>query len=159
MRQVFPDLFVGTVSDLSLMRPAVNLSRIHHYRSQGWGMSKFEDHRLDPTYLIYENQPDFLSVNWVDGREELFDYQGKGVRTCQRILDFLEANNHRSRLIVCDHGLSRSPAMAVLYLAKREQVLPNNPADAFDTYHMFDPSAVFSPGIVDFLHHRWEEIQ
>lgn len=91
-------------------------------------------------------------------KRDFFDWQGKGVETIKKILDFIEAQKWQV-YIFCDQGISRSPSVALLYLAKRLKVIPDENFDAARQdflllYPMYNPG-----GIKDFISQHWEEIK
>jgi predicted protein tyrosine phosphatase len=113
---------------------------------------------LAPThqyYLIYENQS-HLFLNMVDMPQELAPRFTHPI--IRQFLAFMQANTGRKILIHCNFGESRSPSLAMFYLAKIG-VIPNNNYDeasnAFSTiYPLFNPNR----GITLYLQHNWNEL-
>lgn len=74
-------------------------------------------------------------------------------------LDFIEKSD-KSVLISCNQGISRSPSVAMLYLAKRDKVvngenLDEAEGDFLKLYNQYNPGV----GIKIFLKQNWEKIQ
>lgn len=151
MLEISPDLFIGTIADIGRMPLTVNLS-------SKWHKAQHPD--LNPQhhcYIIHED-PTLLSVNWVDGPAAYFDYQGQGVNTCERILDFLSRHKDQPRLIVCDQGMSRSPSIAMLYLAKRHYGEAIGYDKAYEIIKLLYPTYNPGSGITEFLKNNWNDI-
>jgi predicted protein tyrosine phosphatase len=67
---------------------------------------------------------------------------------------------HRKVIVHCNRGKSRAPSLAMLYMAKRLQVLPGadsyaGVAEAFRTSHPYQPSR----GISMWLARHWAMIK
>ncbi len=132
----------------------VNVSSKYHYELHGWQKGfKYAD---DPCYITCEKD-NFMSVNWIDASAQFYDWQGKGVETFIKVLDFIEKQD-KQVYIFCDKGHSRSPSVALLYLSKRLRVIPSDSFEAakeefLKLYPMYEPG-----GIKDFITSHWEEI-
>jgi hypothetical protein len=160
MIEVHSNLFVGTV-DEAVTLPQKDWKKIFaannfHYQMHGWTRGgRYQNH---PYYVIHE-EADFISLNWVDGPANYFDYQGKGVEIVQRVLTFIDNNLPESQIIIaCNQGKSRSPSLALVYLAKRLHVIADTSyedarRDFLQKYPRYEPS-----GIADFLSQKWENL-
>lgn len=110
-----------------------------------------------PEYLV-AHRPGNLYANLIDPPVPLFKLE-----IFAPILDFIKesvGDGDRRCIIHCNAGLSRAPSLALLYLAKRAELLPNDSfavaREAFLTkYPLYAPGA----GLVMFLTERWGEIQ
>lgn len=152
-------IHVGTRADAPLRDDAdwavVNTAKTVHCEIMGWGNRPPADH---PNYVEYEDGQ-LLSFNWVDGPANLFDYQGRGVERFVHALDFIDAWYPTKQILInCDQGQSRSPTVALLYLAKRLHELPGSSyADARSAFQEMYPT--YAPkGIADFVSAHWAEI-
>jgi len=153
-------LHVGTRLDSTLRNDdawaVVNTAKTVHCEIMGWGNRPPSDH---PNYVEFEDGQ-LLSFNWVDGAAYLFDYQGRGIERFTRALDFIDRwYPTKDILINCDQGQSRSPTVAMLYLAKRLGTIPGGSfADARsafqEIYRGYAPK-----GIADFVSGHWDEIK
>jgi hypothetical protein len=161
MKQLAEGLYVGTVSEhLDLENEAwaiVSAAQTVHYPLLQWNWTTRKPDRNHPNYILYE-QPRHLSLNWVDGPAHLYKWSGPA--TFIRVLDFVERElaAPRSVLIRCDQGMSRSPTLALLYLAKRLKTLPDTSfldarAEFAKIYPSYHPS-----GIADYVSQVWTEI-
>ena len=111
-------IYVGTREDSQLRHDSswaiVNTAKMVHVEVKGWGNAPPRDH---PHYLAFE-EGQFLSFNWVDGASRMYDWSGPAAFI--RALDFIDKwYESKNILINCGLGQSRSPTVALLYLAKR----------------------------------------
>ena len=161
MREVAEKLYVGTVRDVvPAGLPAwsvVSTAQTVHYRLLGSDRKFNKPDQSHPNYIMLE-QEHHLSLNWVDGPAPL--YRWSGPATFQFVLDFIdrELSGGRNVLIRCDQGQSRSPSIALLYLAKRQHRIPSESflaarAAFQEIYPSYQPS-----GIADYLNEVWPEI-
>jgi len=151
------NLFIGDRGDSRLRHDpewaVVNTAKTVHCEVMGWSSVTPKGH---PNYLSFE-QDNFLSFNWVDGGA--FLYNMSGPESFTRALDFIERwAPTRNVLINCDLGQSRSPTVALLYLAKRLHVIPDTSfaeakAEFLKLYPRYTPA-----GIGDFVAAHWDEI-
>lgn len=110
-----------------------------------------------PEYLWAE-RPGHLVMNLIDPPVPLFK-----IESFTMALDFLDialGTEAQHALIHCNQGLSRAPSIALVYLAKRRGVLPDD--SFFSAREIFltkYPSYQPGHGLVMFLNERWSEIQ
>ena len=151
------NIYVGTKADSRLRSdPAwavVNTAKTVHVEAKGWSNAPPRDH---PDYLAFEDGQ-FISFNWVDGASRMYDWSGPAAFV--RALDFIDKwYESKNILINCDLGQSRSPTVALLYLAKRLHLIP---ADSFTNsmaaFQLLYPSYAPS-GIAQFVSAHWNEI-
>ena len=150
-------IHVGTRED-SLIRSdaawaVVNTAKTVHIDAKGWSNAPPRDHAH---YLAFE-EGQFLSFNWVDGPARMYDWSGSAAFV--RALDFIDVwYPSKEILINCDLGQSRSPTIALLYLAKRLHLIPDSSfATARPEFQALYP--VYAPsGIADFVSAHWTEI-
>ena len=111
----------------------------------------------DPYYILYKKDR-ILSVNFVDGDDpKYYDWQGGGVSVFTQILDFIDDQKDKKVLINCNQGISRSPSVAMLYLAKRSKLITNNSFDsAMQEFTRIYPNYTPGLGIRLFLSQNWE---
>lgn len=162
MVEIAPRLFIATEDEISDLNPfeysLCSLAQTFHYQIHSW--KRGENHKNDPCYLMCSHSNQILSVNWVDGDERLFDYQGKGVETLQKILTWIEyqLDHNRKVLVMCNQGLSRSPTVALVYLAKVLKTLPNSSFTKAKEQFLNDYPEYQPKGIADFVNHHWSEL-
>lgn len=152
-------LHIGTRLDATLRNDdawaVVNTAKTVHCEIMGWGNRPPSDH---PNYVEFEDGQ-LLSFNWVDGPASLFDYQRRGVERFIQALDFIDRwYPTKDILINCDQGQSRSPTLALLYLAKRLKRIPDTSFhDARMEFQMV--YLAYAPkGIAEFVSDHWDEI-
>lgn len=86
-------------------------------------------------------------------------YDWSGPEAFVRALDFIDKwYGSKNILINCDLGQSRSPTVALLYLAKRLQLIPDDSFNsARESFQLLYPQYAPS-GIADFITSHWDEI-
>lgn len=150
-------IFVGGTDASSLRHDSdwavVNTAKNVHCEILNWDNRPPRDH---PNYLVLERDQ-LLSFNWVDGPAHLYNWSGSAAFV--RALDFIDRWYHsKSVLIHCNQGQSRSPTVALLYLAKRLCIIPDSSfAAARAEFQLLYPS--YNPaGIADYVSSHWSEI-
>lgn len=144
-------LYVGNIFDYDSWRGCtVSCTKTVHREIVG------EQRPGDVEYLV-ARRPGHLILNWVDGPARLFEWSfQQGVFS--EALDFIELNLRRGEVLVhCDAGMSRSPTLSMLYLAKRGGVLPNNFLGAAAEFRRLYPRWMRG-GISDFVQRNWGQI-
>ena len=151
------NIYVGD-HESSLLRSnpdwaVVNAAKTVHCEIMGWDNRPPRDH---PNYLSYEDGQ-LLSFNWVDGEARL--YALSGAAEFNRALDFIDQwRDTKKVLITCDKGESRSPTVALLYLAKRlDKISDKSFAHARIDFEALYPENAPS-GIADFVSAHWSDI-
>lgn len=110
----------------------------------------------DENYILYTSDR-ILSVNFVDADEpHYYNWQNNGVNVFIQILDFIDKSN-TNVLINCNQGMSRSPSIAMLYLAKRKKTINDVSfeeamKDFTEIYPEYNPGR----GIHLFLKENWD---
>jgi hypothetical protein len=112
----------------------------------------------DPYYLKWASQT-HLTLNLVDGPGHLYEYGG--VALFREALDFIGARVRTGQVLIhCDQGHSRSPTLALLYLAKRARLLPDSSfAAANAEFFRHRYPAYFPGGIADYVEEHWGSIR
>jgi len=151
-------IHVGTRED-SLLRndpswAVVNTAKTVHVEVKGWSNAPPRDHS---DYLAFEDGQ-LLSFNWVDGAARMYDWSGP--EAFVRALDFIDKwYSSKNILVNCDLGQSRSPTVALLYLAKRLHLISDSSfATARSDFQAMFPGYAPS-GIADFVSAHWAEIK
>jgi hypothetical protein len=107
----------------------------------------------DPNYLAFEDAH-HLYLNLIDPTEPLFQME-----SFEAFFRFVDREiEERDVLIHCNKGESRSPSLALLYMAKRLGLLPNESYKAAAT--SFEEQFPYSPsqGIRTWLSRNWHRI-
>jgi hypothetical protein len=157
MFEVYPNLFIGTERDCFYTQTN-EWAVIHackspcHQQALGYRGSLPKHH---PYYLVYE-RGNHLFLNIIDPDTPLFKPQ-----LFIDSLDFIE--NHitqRKVLIHCNLGLSRSPSLALLYLAKRAKVINGeNYEEATKDFIKLYPHYRPRRGIAIYLNVQWKNFK
>lgn len=158
MKSVYPGLWVGDIGDYRRGMAAVVVSATQtvHYEKGGWSRK----HRPSPDDRAYlaGNWGFHYTLNWVDGGPHLYEWGGP--EAFVTALDFIDQERGKGNevLVHCDAGLSRSPTLALIYLAKRVDVISNASfAAAKEEFLQVYPD--YNPGgIAEYVAAHWEEI-
>ena len=152
MRQVHPLVFVGDDADCRIA--SSRLAVVH--------ACKFPCHQraihprgvTEDNWLVFETGFD-LYLNIIDPESPLFVPE-----TFHRFLDFAQRQHDTGRrlLVHCNRGESRSPSLAMLFLAKRLVAISNESHEAASTefarlYPAYSPNS----GIRQYLTEHWSE--
>jgi protein-tyrosine phosphatase len=128
MKNIFDNrLFVGNIDDIYGLSneewAIVHATQTIHYQIFNWNRTTNKPNKNHPNYIYYEKE-NHLSLNWVDGAAILYRWSGND--TFEKILNFIDKwITQRKVLVHCDQGFSRSPAICLLYLAKRAKIISN----------------------------------
>lgn len=158
MEEVAENLFVGDESDCY---HASEMAVVHackhpcHQDELGYSGSLSQDHS---EYLVASRNSD-LYLNIVDmDRKFSHDFTEPIVTAA---LDFIEEHIGSTEVLVhCNQGQSRSPALAMLFLAKRRDDIPaSSYEDAKQEFREMYP--LFRPGngIDAYLRDYWNELE
>jgi hypothetical protein len=160
MIEISKKLYIGNMQDLQGISyddyAVVHATQTIHYEIMGWNRTTNKPDKNNPNYILWKNN-NRLSLNWVDGDAYLFNWSG--AKTFIMVLNFIDDwVNKRKVLIHCDQGLSRSPTLGLLYLAKRLKIITEDSfsaalSDFVKIYPIYQPK-----GIADFVNQHWIEI-
>jgi predicted protein tyrosine phosphatase len=154
MYEVHQNLFVG--DDTSCQRGSSDLAVVHackhpcHVRAVGYTGSLPSNH---PNYLVLKD--DFnLYLNMIDPDKPLFMPP-----LFTEFLDF--SKNHwqegRPILVHCNRGESRSPTLAMMFMAKELDIITNNSyQEAAKEFQNIYPSYNPGLGIQTYLRKNWQ---
>lgn len=159
--EVHPNLFVGSERDCPFatrgrLAPE-ELAVVHackspcHQKAVGYRGNLPPDH---PHYLVLDRGND-LFLNMIDPQKPLFMPP-----LFERSLEFIEKHvKIRKVLIHCNLGNSRSPSLALLYMAKRAKVISDEsyPAAVQDFRPVF-PGYHPGLGIQIYLSQNWNQL-
>lgn len=150
MRQVSDRLLVGSSSDAhGWDGPLVSACQSWHY--QRIGCTRKNPPAKDRADYIVAEGDGWLSLNWVDGPEELFEWGGTEPWT--RAFDFIDRQTDPV-LVHCDKGQSRSPTLTLAYLARRASEIPAGWFPAVEAFQALYPN--YAPnGIYFWLSANW----
>jgi protein-tyrosine phosphatase len=161
MLEVATSLYVGTSLEARQVFQKeewrlANVAKTIHLEIHHWS----KPDNKSPYYILHEEEQ-WVSVNWVDApRPELFNYQNKGVSVVKKVLVFIQKGLQEDKkvLVSCDQGLSRSPSVAMLYLAKVLHMIPDGSfAEAAREFVKIYPRYQPASGIGMFLAEHWFE--
>lgn len=96
-----------------------------------------------------------LYINWQD----LEGVEGFEVSDFINAMNFIDDHIKVRRVLVhCDWGQSRSATLAMVYLSKRLQLLPDNFFDAVAEFKVIYPNYHLPSGISKFVNKYWSQI-
>jgi len=152
MTNVYGNLWVGSLEDSNLINKK-EYAIIHATKSS-----------FDKSFgqVIYEVENE-LFLNWVDSKEaKYFDFNNCGISVFEKTLNFIDKWINSKKIFVhCNEGISRSPSIIMVYMAKRMGVITNK--DHVFTEREFTdnfyPSYFAGKGISDFLFKNWFKIK
>ena len=160
MIEVDNDLFVGDERDYEF-----NVSRqegwavVHAckepYHRQALGYSSRGAPKNHPEYLV-ARRGDRLILNMVDANDPTFFAK----EMIDQALDFIDEYLSKGErvLVHCNQGESRSPSIALIYLASRTGVLPKDSLEEAETkfttlYPRYNPK----PGLREHIRQNWAQ--
>lgn len=160
MLRIANNVYVGNLEGLIFTNKKdwaiIHASQRYHYYVMGWDYKDHKPNKSHTNYLHYQYKNE-ISLNWVDGRSELYDWVG--VETFNNLLDFIEDRSKTLKVFIhCDLGKSRSPTVGLLYLAKRTDIIPGFSYEiAYKKFKKIYPQ--YNPGgIADYVSDNWDKI-
>ena len=159
--QVCKNVYVGDTEGLVFVNKKdwaiIHASQKFHYKLFSWNYTNNKPPKNHPNYLKYKEKHE-ISLNLVDGKASLYDWFG--VAGFIELLDFIEENLKLGKkvFIHCDKGESRSPSIALLFMAKRLNALNKRSyLEACKQFTKIYPK--YNPlGIAEFLYINWNDI-
>lgn len=155
MINVTDRILIGTEKDCSFHTLA-GWAVIHackhpcHSNAIGYKGSLPNNH---PNYLILE-KANHLFLNMVDMEQELLPrFTNPIMQASIRFIDKF-ISDHQV-LIHCNQGLSRSPSIALIYLAKKGMIDNNNLNDAIKSFTKLYPGYRPANGILKYMLNNW----
>lgn len=158
MFEVHPNLFVGSQVDYETDPFAFGEWAVIHackepYHRQALGYSGRAVSKTHPEYLI-ARRPNRLILNLIDVENPLYIPD----EIMETSIAFIHASlaTERRVLVHCNQGLSRSPAIAMLYLATHTERLPKASFEqAIRLFLQMYPPFAPAGGVYGFLQSRW----
>lgn len=150
------NIHIGSKHDLGQIQDESNWSFVHACKTSHQARLGYTRPPKDSPYYIEFEDGNHLYLNWVDEPSGRY-FQ---VQTFLNAMDFIDKHIGEGNqvFIHCDMGQSRSPSLAMTYLAKRTEYLPNDFQEAVNKfrneYPPFNPS-----GIIRFISLNWENIK
>jgi hypothetical protein len=159
MVEVHPNLFVGSQVDYESNSSALSEWAVIHackepYHRQALGYSGRAVSKNHPEYLIVR-RPNRLILNLIDVENPLY-IPNEIMEASVAFIHACLAAQQRV-LVHCNQGLSRSPSIAMLYLATYTERLPKASFEEatrlfIQMYPLFAPAG----GVYGFLRNRWD---
>jgi predicted protein tyrosine phosphatase len=152
------NLYLGSKYDLGITNDSdwafVHACKTYHLARLG------QQNNTSEHYIMFEEK-NHLYINWVDAPSpKMFDWKGHGVINFTRVLDFIDSQIGDKKVFVhCDQGQSRSPAVTMLYMAKRQKSLPEDFYKARIEFAKIYTDYFSDSGITKFIEYNWENIK
>lgn len=158
MQEIYTNLYVGNDNDCNKSTDK-DIAIIHACKSCHQKILDYKKSlpNTDKNYLIYQNNNNNLFLNLVDMKKEFSREYTDPIM--KQSLDFIEENIHIKTVIIhCNQGMSRSPSIALLYLAKKNLISNNNylnaKQDFLEKYKNYNPGR----GIEEYLKNNWQTL-
>lgn len=159
MTEIHKNLYVGNETDYEFkVRNQEGWSVIHackepyHRQALGYrGRGASKDH---PEYLMAKRE-NRLILNLVDVKDPAYIAKEIMDEALQFIGQSLEAD--RKVLVHCNQGMSRSPGIALLYLAKEGIINNTSFEEALADFEKIYPGISMAGGMKGFLEEKWGE--
>ena len=158
MYEIFEGLFIGNDIDCNIYSKNNDFAIIHacktcHQRVLRYNKSLSQ---LDPNYLIYE-MDNHLFLNLVDMPQELLPkYKNPIMIKSMSFIDDYISN--KNILIHCNQGQSRSPSLALIYLARQNVISNVSYQSALKDFIKLYPIYNAGTGIALYLNHNWIDL-
>ncbi len=160
MMQITENLFVGNGDDC-LEWSEKNICVIHackypcHTGALGYSGALPKGH---PHYLIYEEGLN-LYLNMVDMNQALTHIFAAPMLT--KAMNFIDKHIDDWKILVhCNHGVSRAPTIALLWLAKRAKKISDvSYAQARKGFEVFYPDYAPCRGMEIYLETHWDQLK
>jgi hypothetical protein len=155
MIEVSHNLYIGTDADCASRSVAyvIHACKTCHQRALGYHGSLPSSH---PNYLIFETGDD-LYLNLVDMDQSLLPkFTHPIMAAALRFIDTLIDSG--PVLVHCNQGFSRSPAVGLVYLARKGEITASSYREARADFMKLFPA--YAPGIGISLHleRNWREL-
>ncbi len=158
MIEIFKNIFIGTDQECSFNPPS-DLAIIHacknpcHAGSVGYRGSLSSNH---PYYLVMEKGQN-LFLNMVDMEKELSPIYTHPIM--KAAIDFIEKHiGERKILVHCNQGMSRSPSIVLLYLARIGAIPGDSYSNAAISFQRIYPYFNSGRGIALYMNNNWDEL-
>jgi len=160
MMEVYANLYVGDENDC-FYKDKQEWAAVHackspcHQKAVGYRGNLPKNH---PNYLILEKE-NHLYLNMVDMSMPLsHEFTGPIILTA---LDFINKHIESKKILIhCNLGYSRSPAIALLFMAKRKKSITNESyTKAKEDFKMKYPNYNPGRGIEIYLTNYWIELK
>lgn len=158
MTVVYPNLYIGAEQECNFT-PSTEWAVIHacknpcHVRAVGYRGSLPSSH---PNYLILE-KTGHLFLNMVDMEQALLPVYADPIM--KAAMAFISRRIIEQKILIhCNQGVSRSPSIALLYLAHIGHISKDSYSEASGDFLKLYP--VFNPGrgISLYMNNHWKEL-
>lgn len=158
MVEIHKNLFIGSENNCTL-NTVNGLAVIHackypcHAKAVGYKGNLPKNH---PHYLIMERQS-HLFLNMVDMEQELHPLFTNPIM--QAAMNFIDKNIETNKVLIhCNQGISRSPSIGLLYLAKKRIISNGKFNDALSEFVKLYPYYQPGKGIALYLAKNWNDL-
>jgi len=156
MREIHTNLFVGGDDACASCATKPEFAILHackscHQEALAYRSALPPSH---PSYLIHEN-PSHLYLNMVDMPNELLpEYTHPMVK---RAMEFIEQNLKTKKVLIhCNFGMSRSPSLGLIYLARTGIIPKSSLEKAAGVFAKLYPRYSPGEGISLYMKRNWD---
>lgn len=162
MTELFKHFYVGDDGDCRFLRGDADLFIVHACKSpchsEGVGYKGNLD-KKHPYYLTYQTKND-LYLNIIDADTPLPAEFGDPI--FKKALDFIESKYNKSPyskvLVHCNRGQSRSPSIALVFMAKKGEIDSISYDTATRDFKKLYPEYAPGKGIAHYLENNWAKL-
>ena len=150
MIEIINNLYIGTDIDcFNFAEFKIHACKTCHQHRLGYRCSLPKTH---PNYLIFEEEKD-LFLNMVDMNRLLPIYTDP---IMQSALSFIDKHILENKILIhCNQGISRSPGITLLYMAKESLLQNSNYDSAKNDFIKIYPQSNPGIGIDNYLRDNW----
>jgi len=155
MKEVYNNLFVGSDYDCQANseHAIIHACKTCHKKALNYRKSLPNTH---PHYLIYEGE-NHLFLNMVDMEKELMAKFTDPIMKAG--VGFIDKHIDESPVLIhCNQGMSRSPSIALVYLAIKGKLPASNYNDASKAFTELYPKYNPGRGISLYLNNNWVKL-
>ena len=162
MKEVHKNFFIGNDTDCDVCRSNPEFSIIHacktcHQRALRYSGSLPSSH---PNYLILEDSPASIErrnlyLNMVDMSNELLPEFTNPI--FKQAIAFINREIQTKKVLIhCNLGMSRSPSIGLVYLAKTGIISKKSFAEAVNEFVILYPRYSPGTGILSYMQYNWD---
>lgn len=158
MQEIFKNIFIGSDRECNFNN-SLDWAIVHackypcHVQSVGYRGSLPSTH---PNYLVLEKEK-HLFLNMVDMEKEFSPIYTNPIM--KSAMAFIEKHIDTQKILIhCNQGLSRSPSIALLYLATKGVIANGSYTGAVVEFQKLYPGFNPGRGIALYMNNNWNEI-
>ena len=155
MKEIHTNLFIGTDADCRICSEDSGFSIVHACQSCYLQAVNFRTARSPkhPHHLVFENASQ-LYLNLLDTPEELVSKSTNPL--FKGAIEFIKRELQNKKVLIhCNLGMSRSPSIGLVYLARTGVIPKNSYKEAYADFLKLYPKYYPGTGITLYLINKW----